>query len=529
MGIDLGTTFSAVACLSEDGTPRILPNREGDDETPSVVFFPPGGDKDEPLVGIMAKNSIGMSPENTVQFIKRAMGSDHWRFTSPSGAEYSPEEISAIILRRLVADAELVLGGSVGGAVITVPAYFGDVQRTATIQAAQIAGIQVLGLLNEPTAAALAFGVKKRDNATVLVYDLGGGTFDVTIMQYSSDFDPPGWHEIGKLGDSNLGGLNWDDELTKLIIDRIADEGGPVIQEGDLDQISQLRDRAEDAKRTLTTVENATVMYSVANRSYRVRISRREFEERTAGLLDRTKELVSQALGDSGLDWEDLENVLLVGGSTFMPQVTRMLRDLTGKELRRDVDPKKAVALGASMRTSSLEETGGVAVRTGGQASRKGNAGGAVPAMPRDRFGEIVEESTSHALGVIMVRPDDRVKVNTVVIPRNTRYSEASGQVIGLTAEDKQATFTVRVTQGEGEDLSAVAEIGSVTFEIPEYPALSKFVIRCQCDRDERVFVEVADCQADKSLGVFQVKRRANLALSEVEKSREKVMGLILE
>jgi molecular chaperone DnaK len=529
----LGTTFSAVAYLGDDGKPRVLPNREGEDETPSVVFFPPGDGKDEPLVGTMAKNSISVSSDDVVQFVKRSMGNPDWRFVSSTGEEYSPEEISAIILRRLVADAEEALGEPVAGAVITVPAYFGDARRTATLQAAEIAGVNVLALLNEPTAAALAFGVEAQENATVLVYDLGGGTFDVTIMQFTSAFEGPQWIEIGKRGDSNLGGFNWDNEMVKLIMRRIAEQGGPKIADDDLDEIAQLREKAEDAKRTLTTVTTATLVYAFQGKPYRIRITREEFEQATANLLGRTRSMVEDTLDESNLSWEEIDNVLLVGGSTFMPQVSQMLHDVTGKRPLRTVDPKQAVALGAGVRAGFFGERGviGAEVSSGDVSAQEGPVVEDVrPIIPRDTFRAAADEATGHALGVVMLdATDGKTEVNIEVIPRNTNYSKAVGEALALTRLDKQPTLTVRVTQGDGRDLRWVTQIGSVTFPIPEYPAGARFTIRYQYDSNERIFVEVIDEQASRSLGVFPVKRKANLDQRQVSESRTKVMGLIID
>lgn len=222
VGIDLGTTYSAVATLGADGVPQILPNAEGESTTPSVVFFQDIDGADEPMVGSMAKHMAGTSPDDVVQFVKRHMGDPNWRFESSSGNSYKAEEVSAIILKKLKQDAELALGEPVTDAVITVPAYFDDARRVATKQAGAIAGLNVMRVLNEPTAAAISYGLDTGKNGTVLVYDLGGGTFDVTILRINDQH----FEVVGTDGDRNLGGFDFDNELMKFIADDIVKQGG---------------------------------------------------------------------------------------------------------------------------------------------------------------------------------------------------------------------------------------------------------------------------------------------------------------
>ena len=279
IGIDLGTTYSAVSVLSETGQPQILLNQDGENLTPSVVFFQDFDGNDEPLVGIQAKNLAASSPEAVVQYVKRQMGNPNWKFDSPSDTVYTAEEISAIILKRLKEGAENALGDKVEDVVITVPAYFDDARRTATKHAGEIAGLNVLRVLNEPTAAALAYGISAEKNETVLVYDLGGGTFDVTLMKIKDgEFDV-----IATDGDRNLGGFDFDNALSMIIAEKMEEQGAEDIYT-DEHFTALLREKSENTKRGLTTVEKTNVFLDYKGKSYKIPITRVEFEEATKDL-----------------------------------------------------------------------------------------------------------------------------------------------------------------------------------------------------------------------------------------------------
>ncbi len=298
IGIDLGTTYSAAARVNELGKPELLVNRDGDRITPSVVLF-----QDElPIVGTMAKRSAATAPLDVVQFVKRSMGDPTWKFETSGGTSYRPEEISAIILRRLKDDAELVLDGEVTNAVITVPAYFDDAPRRATMDAGRIAGLDVRRVLNEPTAAALAYGIDTAVDGTVLVYDLGGGTFDVTVMAVEGgEFDVLATH-----GDRNLGGFDFDNLLMRLLDDAFRAAGGPSLLE-DPEAEADLREKAEIAKRSLTTVEQTRVVLAAGGVTKVIPLTRAAFEDVTSSLLSRTRDIAEMVVDDAGLDWAKVE------------------------------------------------------------------------------------------------------------------------------------------------------------------------------------------------------------------------------
>ena len=346
IGIDLGTTYSAVAILQEDGKPSILPNIEGQNITPSVVLFPDAASgSDEPLVGDMAKHSAATAPLDVVQFVKRQMGDPNWRFESANGHSYTAEEVSAVILKKLKNDAEIALGQPITDAVITVPAYFDDARRTATRQAGQIAGLNVLRVLNEPTAAAMSYGLSQKKNGTVLVYDLGGGTFDVTIMDINDgEFDV-----LATDGNRNLGGFDFDNRIAEYVFEQIKEQGIERDVRTDDALVAEIREKSEIAKKSLTTVAQATIMLTVDGKHVRIRITRDEFESRTEDLLNTTKELVEDAMESAGKSWSDIDHLLLVGGSTRMPMVRKMMSTLSGKDPELNVNPDEAVAIGAAI------------------------------------------------------------------------------------------------------------------------------------------------------------------------------------
>lgn len=490
IGIDLGTTYSSVAVLRSSGKPEVLKNQDGDPITPSVVLFQNFNGADEPLVGTMAKHSAATSPLDTIQFVKRHMGDPHWRFDSSSGATYTPEEISAIILKRLKQDAELALGESVTDAVITVPAYFDDARRMATKHAGKIAGLNVLGILNEPTAAALSYGLDTEEAGTVLVYDLGGGTFDVTIMKIEDgDFE-----SIATEGDRNLGGFDFDNALMKLIANEMESQGARKVLE-DMDATAALREKAEMAKRALTTVSNTNAHMSFEGKQYRVQVSRSGFEEVTRSLLNRTQELVEDVLEAAGMTWNQIDHVLLVGGSTRMPMVREMVQKISGKPIELNVNPDEAVALGAAIKAAILNA-----------ASSPGDA------VELFNGREIsISDVASQALGVITVTgPNHDIEKNTVVIPRNSKIPGKYSTVLS-TVVANQTALNVRVTQGDDEDPDFVTVVGESTLSLPAYPADSPIRVTYHYDIDQTIFVEVDDLVANKSLGTFEIDRLANM------------------
>ncbi|WP_086664056.1 Hsp70 family protein [Lentzea kentuckyensis] len=495
IGIDLGTTFSAVAVMGELGRPEIITNREGENITPSVVLF----QSDTTLVGTMAKRSAAMAPLDTVQFVKRAMGDATWRFETTDGVTFRPEEISALIIKRLKEDAELHLGGPVDQAVITVPAYFDDGARRATKDAGTIAGLTVHRVLNEPTAAALAYGLDTADAGTVLVYDLGGGTFDVTVMRIENrEFTT-----VATNGDRNLGGFDWDNALMNLLNARFQELGGPDLLDDDHTE-ADLREKAETAKRALTTIQKTKVVLSAGGTTRTVEVTRKDFEEATSSLLSRTRDLTAILLEDAGLSWSDVDTVLLAGGSTRMPMVREMMESFSGRKPERAFNPDEVVALGAAVQAHIVDVE-----RTGTKS--------ALPAIT-------IRDVTSQGLG-ILIRADTGNMENAVIIAPNTRIPAKHTDSF-RTVSDNQTEIRVSVTQGDDADPSFVKVIGEQILPIPAHPAGAPVDVTFAYDIDQTVFIEVADLTTNRSLGTFEVHDVSNMDSAEKDLATGKIRAL---
>src|SRR3982075_4215360 len=321
VGIDLGTTFCAVAHIDAYGKPQIIPNTESERVTPSVVLF----DSNNVSVGTVPKNNAVAEPEKIVDFVKREIGKPKEQFQREfNGKIYSAEELSALILKKLKADAEKSLGEPVTDAVITVPAYFNDAERTATITAGQLAGLNVLQIINEPTAGALAYGLDKLDqDQTVFVFDLGGGTFDVTIMRIHE-------HKIEMLatnGDHRLGGKDWDDVIVNMVADEFDKCHGenPLL---DLQSYQDLQSRALAAKIQLSSRKRTAIIHSHNGKSVKVELTRQEFVQTTRHLVEKCKTICEMVLQEARMEWSDIQKVLLVGGMTRMPMVRTIISEL---------------------------------------------------------------------------------------------------------------------------------------------------------------------------------------------------------
>ncbi len=413
VGIDLGTTNSVVAVM-EGGEPTVIPNAEGSRITASVVGFTKNGER---LVGTQAKRQAIVNPERTVISIKRDMGTD--KRVSIDGKNYSPEEISSMILQKLKTDAEAYLGDKVESAVITVPAYFNDAQRTATKNAGEIAGLKVLRIINEPTAAALAYGLDKKENETILVWDLGGGTFDVSILEVGEGvFEVKSTH-----GDTHLGGDDWDERIVEYVADEFKKESGIDLR-SDKQALQRLREGAEKAKVELSNVvqTNINLPFITADangpKHLDVTLTRAKFEELTADLLDRCVKPYKQAIEDAKLEDKDIDEVILVGGSTRMPQVQELVKKLIGKDPHRGVNPDEVVAVGAAIQAGVLA--------------------GEVKDV-------VLLDVTPLSLGI-----ETLGGVCTKLIPRNTTIPTRKSETF-TTAADGQTEVTVHVLQGERE------------------------------------------------------------------------------
>src|SRR6056297_4165672 len=350
LGIDLGTTNSAFAVM-EGGDPEIIVNGEGERTTPSIVSF---SDDDERLVGKPAKNQAVQNPDKTIQSIKRHMGEEDYE-VEIDDESYTPEQISAMILQKIKRDAEEYLGHDVEKAVITVPAYFNDRQRQATKNAGQIAGFEVERIVNEPTAASMAYGLDDESDQTVLVYDLGGGTFDVSILDLGGGV----YEVVATNGDNDLGGDDWDHAIMDWLAEEFENEHGIDLTE-DRQALQRLKDAAEEAKIELSSRKETEINLPFITATddgpihLEKSITRAKFESLTSDLIDRTVAPTEQALDDAGFDKGDVDEVILVGGSTRMPQVGAKVEEIIGQEPKKNVNPDEAVALGAAVQGGVL-------------------------------------------------------------------------------------------------------------------------------------------------------------------------------
>jgi len=431
VGIDLGTTNSVVAVM-EGGDPVVIANAEGARTTPSVVGFTKTGER---LVGAPAKRQSVVNPDRTVVSIKRHMGTDFR--TTIDGTPYSPEQISAAILQKLKADAESYLGDTVNAAVITVPAYFNDAQRTATKNAGEIAGMKVLRIINEPTAAALAYGLDKKSNETILVYDLGGGTFDVSILEVGD-----GVFEVKSTsGDTQLGGDDFDQRLVDYIASEFQKDNGIDLRK-DKQALQRLREAGEKAKIELSSTmsTNVNLPFITADQEgpkhLDLNITRAKFDDLTKDLVERTRKSVDQALADAKLTVSDIDEVIMVGGSTRIPAVQDLVRSMTGKDPNRSVNPDEVVAVGAAIQAGVL--------------------GGEVKDV-------VLLDVTPLSLGI-----ETLGGVMTKLIERNTTIPTRKSETFS-TAADGQTDVHVKVYQGEREIATANKMLGD--FQLSGIPA----------------------------------------------------------
>ncbi len=412
IGIDLGTTNSCVAVM-EGGEPVILPNTEGNRTTPSVVAFTKDGER---LVGETAKRQAVTNPDNTIMSIKREMGTDFK--VNIDGKDNTPEEISAMILQKMKADAENYLGEEIKDAVITVPAYFTDSQRQATKDAGQIAGLNVKRIINEPTAAALAYGMDKEDsNHKIMVFDLGGGTFDVSILELGDGV----FEVIATRGNNKLGGDDFDEALINYIAEEFKKENGVDLRQDSM-ALQRLKEAAEKAKKELSSVKttNVNLPFITATQSGPIHlnmdISRAKFEDLISDLVEKTLDPVKKALKDGGLEPADIDKVILVGGSTRVPAVQKAVKDLIKKEPQKDINPDECVAMGAAIQ-------GGV--------------------LSGDVKDILLLDVTPLSLGIETVG-----NIATKLIERNTTIPTKKTQIFS-NAEDNQTAAEIHVVQGE--------------------------------------------------------------------------------
>ncbi len=481
IGIDLGTTNSVVAVM-EGGKPTVIANAEGSRTTPSIVGFSKTGER---LVGQLAKRQAILNPDKTIISIKRHMGEDYKK--NIDGKDYTPQEISAMILRKLADDASNYLGEKVTSAVITVPAYFNDAQRQATKDAGKIAGLDVLRIVNEPTAAALAYGLEKDKTERVLVFDLGGGTFDVSILEIGD-----GVHEVlSTSGDTHLGGDDFDQKIIDWLCDEFKKQEGIDLR-GDKQAMQRLKEAAEKAKCELSSVveTNINLPFITADangpKHLDLQLTRAKFEDLSHDLLERCKKPVEQAIKDAGISKSEINEVVLVGGSTRIPAVQALVKEYTGKEPNQSVNPDEVVAVGAAVQAGVLA--------------------GEVKDI-------VLLDVTPLTLGI-----ETLGGVMTPLVPRNTTIPVSKSQVFS-TADDNQTAVDIHVLQGERPMASDNKSLGMFRLDgiPPAMKGMPQIEVTFDIDANGIVNVTAKDKATNKEQKIT-ITNSSNLSEQDIDR-----------
>ena len=504
-GIDLGTTFSALARLNGIGRPEIVPNSEGERITPSAVYF----EEEEAgaiRVGLEAVNCRQLSPERAVRWIKRHMGDQDWE-KEIDGRNWTPQEISSLILKKLKQDGSVE--SKISDVVISVPAHFDEVRRKATMDAGTLAGLNVIGIVNEPVAAALYYATTQTVNGRVLVYDLGGGTFDVTIL----DIDGQQMDIICSQGDHALGGVDFDKKIVELLEDAYRTEHNAELIETEQDR-AKYEDEAEDVKKTLSRRNSVRkILYGSAG-SARVEITREQYEKAIEPLLARTEILVEVALEEAKSKVSDIQKVLLVGGSTRMPMVRQQLTEKFGFEPEVAVNVDECVALGAAIHAGLTKMQDNPKKVTAGVASG---------------LKEVqLKDVCNHSYGTICAPMDEEtgqhVIRNSIILQKNTPLPCEETQTF-YTMADGQTELQVSITQGEDEDPDFVNKIATEVFELPaNRPANQPIHVQYSYDANQRMHCRFIDEQSGRTLEVeFCEGQGGQMTQTEIEKAAEEL------
>ena len=505
VGIDLGTTFSTIAQLDENGAPIALPNEDEEVETPSLILLT---DNHHVVVGPNRMRAAMEDPSHVVERIKRRMGDSDYHRTF-DGKEITPEFLSALILKKLRQDAEKRIG-KIGNAVITVPYYFNDARRKATQDAGRIAGFNVIDIINEPTAATLTYawhrgelGAGASDEAKprlALIFDLGGGTFDVTVVRYT----PTHFQVLATDGDVQLGGVDWSDRILDHVAEEFKAKHGLDIRQSP-QTVHTLQNDCDMVKLDLTESEKAKLICRHEGKAASVAITREEFEKKTADLLQRTADTTRLVLNQAGIESSSLDAVVMVGGSTLMPQVSRMLKEVTGIEPYTGLSPHTAVAQGAAIHAAILE------------AKNRGDESELADKV-RKMLSSIKQENVnSHGLGIVAANPKSGKEINHVMIRRNTKLPVEISQTF-KTRRDGQERVSVQVIEGDAPDPAACSLIGKcrVTGLPKDLPKGSPIEVTYAFDEAGRITVKARETTGGNE-AVINIERRGGLDEKQID------------
>ena len=494
IGIDLGTTNS-LACYFDEGETKIIPNRLGENLTPSVVSI----DEDDNIyVGKVAKERKILYPNMTAEVFKRSMGTD--KEFALGDKKFKAEELSSFVLKSLKEDAEVFIGQEIEEAIISVPAYFNDEQRKATKKAGELAGLKVNRIINEPTAAAIAYGIDKRDDHTkFLVFDLGGGTFDVTIMRVADH----AYDILATDGNSRLGGIDFDKRLVGYIMQELEKQGVNMTNLSEKEKI-QLQYKAEQIKTSLSVNDQALYEHYVNGQGYGVLITQAIFNEITLDLLKDTEIKVQSTLQASGLKWEEIDHILLVGGSTRMPMIRQMIRLMSGLEPKFDLNPDTIVAQGASILADLIVNN---------EVSFSEHQDGKTTETDR----VVVKDVTSQGIGLLFKKnPNKNYSFvgdyyNSVVVPRNSVLPLAVTKDL-FAVVDGQSKFKLRITEGNYENPFAVKILGQVEGQVPQPRQKGELLaqVTYAFDSEQIVTVTVSDPRSNTVVARFSVNAQVN-------------------
>lgn len=488
IGIDLGTTFSAAAYMDENGTPQMISLSSGDRLMPSVVMEEEDGSV---VVGDDAKENLVLMSESIVSTVKDHMGTER-KMTLSSGNTYSPEQISAFILKKIQQEASTFLNQPITEAVVTVPAYFNDAQRQATKDAGKIAGLKVLDMPNEPTAAALYYAYSGgMTKGRVLVYDLGGGTFDASIVE----IDGRKANVVATGGIRKLGGHFFDQLILNHVADYLLDKYDLDLYDDEyLDELQELTLKAENCKIQLSGRSSAAIVVKAGPVKERIEITREAFEKMIHSFYTRTESTVRMVLMDAGMTWKDIDKLLLIGGSSKIPYIAEKLKEFSGLEPSHEANPDEAVALGAAIYAS-------------------------------DYFDEI-QDVCSHSLGIVSKNPRTREKYNSIIIPRNTNLPTKLAKDY-YTAVDNMQKIFLEVTEGEDEELEFVSILAGIDIELPpDIPKNTKVTVEMELNKNQLLHVYARVHTVPEVYREIEIARKSNLDEEALEEQTTLMEGI---